>query len=416
MQEINPSPLTSIPFRWLLGGTTIQSLGAGIAPVALAFAVLDLGGSAQELGLVIALYAAADVITSLFGGWLGDRIPRSRLVALATAGNGLIQLIAAVGLIGDWATIPLLGVLGAAGGCATALAVPSSRALIGQTIEDGQLSGAVASRRLGQNVGLILGTGLAGMLVVWIGSGWALAVDAAALGVAAWCFSRLRAERPTGARDESMLRGLAGGAREVFRHAWLWLLLLQALIYHLFFGGAQAVLGPIVIGETLGREAWGWGLAAMMVGFVTGGLVSLRWRPQRPLLAGVALLILTAAFPIAMAYATPTAAGLAVLLAGAFAHGFGLEIFSVGWDLSIQQNIAEDKLARVYALDQVGSFVARPVGLALTAPVAALTGFRPWLVVVGVVIVASCLAALAVPSVRRLRRRTSPSEVTEARL
>ena len=64
-------------------------------------------------------------------------------------------------------------------------------------------------------------------------------------------------------------------------------------------------------------------------------------------------------------------------------HGFGLEIFSVNWDLSIQQNVAEDKLARVYSFDLVGSFVARPLGLAFTGPVAAAVGFDRWLVVVG---------------------------------
>ena len=60
-----------------------------------------------------------------------------------------------------------------------------------------------------------------------------------------------------------------------------------------------------------------------------------------------------------------------VVMLGGFLHGFGLEIFSVNWDLSIQQNVAEDKLARVYSFDLVGSFVARPLGLALTGPVGA---------------------------------------------
>jgi MFS family permease len=99
----------------------------------------------------------------------------------------------------------------------------------------------------------------------------------------------------------------------------------------------------------------------------------------------------------------------ALLLLGAFVHGFGLEIFSVNWDLSIQQNVAEDKLARVYSFDLVGSFVARPLGLAFTGPVAAAVGFDRWLVVVGVVMGGSALLSLLFPSVQRLERRTGPS-------
>ena len=78
------------------------------------------------------------------------------------------------------------------------------------------------------------------------------------------------------------------------------------------------------------------------------------------------LLSLTAPFPIAMALSDQ----LWVVLLGAFLHGFGLQVFDVFWDLSIQQNVAPDKLARVYSFDMVGSFVARPLGLALTGPVA----------------------------------------------
>ena len=86
-------------------------------------------------------------------------------------------------------------------------------------------------------------------------------------------------------------------------------------------------------------------------------------------------------------------------------HGFGLEIFSVGWDLSIQEQVEPDKLARVYSFDMIGSFIARPVGLVLTGPLAALVGYRGWLTVVGAVIVGSVLVALTSGDVRRLERQ-----------
>ena len=45
----------------------MNSLGNVIAPVALAFAVLDLGGSADPLGLVVGAYALADVVAVALG-------------------------------------------------------------------------------------------------------------------------------------------------------------------------------------------------------------------------------------------------------------------------------------------------------------------------------------------------------------
>lgn len=265
-------------------------------------------------------------------------------------------------------------------------------------------------RRIGQNVALIVGNGIAGLLVVVAGSGWALAIDALTFAAAAVCFTRVSVPFvPVPART-GLWREVGAGFREVRRHTWLWLLILQALLYHLFYGGAQSVLGPIVVSDSLGRPAWGWALAAMMLGFVSGGVVTLRWRPRNALFVGTCFLALTAAFPFAMAVSGP----LAVVLVGAWLHGFGLEIFSVGWDVSIQEQVEPDKLARVYSFDMIGSYIARPLGLVVTGPIAAVVGYRTWLAVVGVVILGSVLLALTSTEVRALEvTGIEPETVTE---
>ena len=402
-------PLRHSPFRWLVAGTTINLLGSGIAPVALAFAVLDLGGGASELGLVVGLYALADVGAVLFGGVLGDRLPRTVMLQGSAAAAAVAQGLVALSLIGGWSSIPLLAVLGMANGCLGALGSPSSSAITQQTVPAVLLQRAISWRRIAQNVSMILGSGVAGLLVVWVGSGWALAFDALSFAVAAALFTQVRvAPVAAPSAQAGLWADVAAGFREVMRHTWLWLLILQALLYHLFYGGAQSVLGPIVVGDGLGRPAWGWALSTMMLGFVVGGLVTLRWRPRHALFVGTCFLALTAAFPLAMAWSD----SLLVVLLGAWLHGFGLEIFSVGWDLSIQEQVAPDKLARVYSFDMIGSFIARPVGLVLTGPLAALVGSRGWLTVVGAVIVGSVLVALTSSDVRRLQRKQPADKST----
>lgn len=396
-------PLRHREFRLLVSGTTASSLGNAITPVALAFAVLDLGGSAAELGLVIAAFALAEVVTTLYGGVLGDRVSRQLMMEGSSAAAAVSQAVVAASLIGGWATIPLLAGLGVVNGVISALSGPSSSAMTRLTVPADELGSAVALRRLLQNTAQILGFSIGGLLVAAVGSGWAIGVDAVSFAVAAVCFASLRVPhvRPEGG-NPSMLGQLGEGLREVLQRTWLWLLIGQALLYHLFYGGAAGVIGPIVVRDEISVAAWGWALAALMVGFLVGSLVSLVWRPRHGLFAGTALLALTAAFPLAMAVSDQ----LAVVLLGAFLHGFGLEIFSVNWDLAIQQNIPEDRLARVYSFDVVGSFVARPLGLALTGPVAEAVGFHRWLVVVAAVMGISSLLALLTPDVRRLVRTT----------
>jgi MFS family permease len=402
-------PLRHPAFRWLLTGTTVNSLGNSIAPVAIAFAALDLGGSATQLGLVVAAYALADVLAVLGGGVLGDRLPRTTMMRGANLAAGAVQAVVALSLLTDWGSLWLLALAGAGNGALGSLAGPSTQAITPQTVPTRLLRQAITVRRLCQNVAQITGFGLAGVLVAWLGSGAALAADAATFGVAAACFLCIDVPPVAAPVRSNAVAEAKEGLAEVLRHSWLWSLIAMALVYHLFYGGAQGVLGPIVVGDELGRAAWGYALSTMMAGFVAGGLLSLVWKPRRALLVGELFLCLTVCFPLAMALSD----ALLLVLAGAFLHGFGLEVFSVGWDLSIQENVPEHMLARVYSFDQLGSFIARPVGLALTGPLAAVVGEKQWLVVVALAMLAAEVLPLGVRDVRRLERRPVAAEAVE---
>ena len=65
-------------FRYLFLGRLFTVLGNGIAPIALAFAVLDIGGSASDLGVVVASRSLFHVLFLLVGGVIADRSSRSR--------------------------------------------------------------------------------------------------------------------------------------------------------------------------------------------------------------------------------------------------------------------------------------------------------------------------------------------------
>jgi hypothetical protein len=56
------APLRHAPFRWFVAGRTISMLGGAVAPIALAFAVLDLTGSVRDLGLVVGARSMASVV------------------------------------------------------------------------------------------------------------------------------------------------------------------------------------------------------------------------------------------------------------------------------------------------------------------------------------------------------------------
>ena len=77
-------PLAGREFRLLFVGRVVSMLGNAIAPVGLAFAILELTGSKTDLGIVLAARQVPQAIFILFGGVVSDRLPvRSRTVPVS---------------------------------------------------------------------------------------------------------------------------------------------------------------------------------------------------------------------------------------------------------------------------------------------------------------------------------------------
>jgi MFS family permease len=63
-------------YRLLVAAQAVSVLGERMVPVALAFAVLHLGGSVSEVGLVLAARTLPIVACLLVGGVVADRVSR----------------------------------------------------------------------------------------------------------------------------------------------------------------------------------------------------------------------------------------------------------------------------------------------------------------------------------------------------
>ena len=92
------------------------------------------------------------------------------------------------------------------------------------------------------------------------------------------------------------------------------------------------------------------------------------------------------------------------LVLATFIAGAGTELFNMGWNLAMQEQVPDEMLSRAYSYDALGSFAAMPVGQVLFGPLAVAFGFTDVLVVSGIVYVAVCGLVLLSPEVRRLAR------------
>ncbi|CAL9516497.1 Enterobactin exporter EntS [Actinosynnema sp. ALI-1.44] len=393
------TPLREPVFRRLVTGRGCAELANAIAPVALAFAVLDVTGSLVDLGVVVGARSVAVVLLVLCGGMLADRLPRSVILQGTALLAATTQAVIAVGVLGGFATLPLLVVLSIANGVTSAMSLPAAAALTPQTVPAAILTQANAVARMFVNSGRFTGAAVGGVLVGVFGPGWAMSVNAGVFLAAALAYRAVRVERAPRVAG-SAFKDLADGWREFTEHTWVWVVVLQFMVVNAVLAGGLFVLGPAVADQSIGRTAWGFVVAAQTMGALVGGVLMAHWRPRRALFAGVAVVLLEVIPLITLAQAPHV---LPLLLA-MFVVGVSGEVFVVAWDVSLQENIPPDKLARVYSYDMLGSFIALPVGEVVAGPLGTRFGTETTLLAGAVVLALVTCWSLSSRQVRGLVR------------
>jgi MFS family permease len=388
-------------YRRLWIGRTASLVGDGIAPIALAFAILDLTGSVTDLGIVLAAHSLVLIALVLVGGVVADRIsPRLAMLGAdltRTVSTGLIAALLLAGVAEVWE----LALLYAIDGAATAFFNPASDAITPQIVPTRRLQEANALLNFSRWAGKVAGPALAGILLALGSPGTALAVDAATFAVSAACLWSLslrsgRAER----EEQNFLGDLRHGWREFSSRDWVVAIVVSAAITNAAFTPIFLVLGPTVARESL-DGAGSWALIAAMfgVGGLLGGAVALSIRPRRPLLVSEGSAVLLFSLPLAL-LAIP--AHTAVIAAGALISGTTASLAEILYLTAVAQKLPQESLSRVMAYDWFGSLALEPLGLALVGPLAVAIGISTtlWL---GAATITACIGAtLLVPGVRRL--------------
>ncbi|MEV4315244.1 MFS transporter [Actinocrispum sp. NPDC049592] len=394
------SPLRHTAFRWLLAARIAAFLAHAVAPVALAFAVLDLTGSVVDLGIVVGARSIATVVLLLFGGVLADRLPRGVVLQGSAVAAAVTQGLIALSVLAGFASVPLLIVLSTLNGAVAAASIPASLSILPSTVPASLLRPANAIMRMGGTTAMTVGASISGLVAGVAGPGWAVALGAVAFALAALGYLRVPSSGGSVSRTHP-LRELREGWAEFRSRTWVWVVVLQFMVVNAAIVGGTQVLGPTVADATIGRPAWGLVIGAQTIGAFIGALIAARWHPRRPLFVGVTS-VLFETLPLLALALTPQ---LGVLIAAMFLTGLISEQFGIAWDTSMQQNIPQDKLARVYSYDAIGSILAIPIGEMAIGPLSQHLGTTPTLIGAATLIALATLAALTSRSVRTLTAR-----------
>ena len=160
------APLSERHFRLLWLGRASSAAGDALMPLAVAFAVLSVNGSATALGAVLASFWISRVAFTLVGGVVSDRLPR-RAVMLACDGfRACIEAFTATMLLTHQMTLPIFIITAALFGTASAFFGPAADGLVPQTISAARLQPANALLGITNNAMNVFGPAIAGILIV----------------------------------------------------------------------------------------------------------------------------------------------------------------------------------------------------------------------------------------------------------
>ena len=404
-------------FRLFFLGQALSVVGDRIAPVAIAFAVLDdLDGTPGQLGIVVAAGMVPFAAFAFAAGVWGDRLPRRAIMVTSDLVRLVVQAVAGILLLSGHAEVWQLAALAAVYGTADSFFMPAINGLMPQMVAAPRLQQANALVGVTRSTGLVLGPTIAGILIAAGSTGTALLVDAATFGVSAACLLALRpravpAAGPAPEPEDGFAAQLRGGWREVRSRPWVWKLLGAMSVYHLVVLPSIFVLGPVLADRELdGASSWAVIVAAFGVGSIAGNVLLLRVHPRRPLRVAALCLVVAScqAAIIGSGLGTGPIAALEALTGVAVSGFFTL------WETALQEHIPPHAISRVTSYDFFASVGLMPIGLALAGPVAEAAGLHATLYAMSVVGVLAAGACVLSPAVSSIARRPAAAGGTAA--
>lgn len=390
-------------FRLLFVSQSLSVLGDALIIVAIGLYVTDLTGNPSDVGAVLTAYAGPLCAFVLFGGVVADRLPRQLVMVVSdvirAVLHGILAVLIATGAVEVWHMV----VIGLLFGTADAFFRPAYTGLVPQTVPEDEIQQAQAITGMSRELATILSPALATALVLGVGGAWAFGLDAATFAVSALMLLRVRTRDRGGPVGEpaTFRQDLREGFRAVADRAWVWATIVAFSVALLTALAPYFVLGATIAADVYGSKAvYGWTNVAWGIGTVSGAVVGSRWKPRRPMLAGM---LASIPWPLAIAvYALGPP--LPWLYAAMVASGAGIGMFAVWWETALATRIPPHLLSRVSAWDWMGSLMLLPLGYLLAGPAADAFGAVEVMAVGGLLGAVACALGCLPRATRDLRR------------
>jgi hypothetical protein len=211
--------LNSYNYRLWLTGSMVSNIGTWMQRVAQDWLVLTIltHHSAEAVGITTGLQFLPMLLLAPYGGLIADRVPKRLLLMGTQLLMGLLALglgvLVVTGVVQLWMVYGFALALGAA----TALDNPARQTFVSEMVPREHLSNAVGLNSATFNAGRLIGPGIAGLLIAWVGTGPVFMINAASFAAVLISLTRMRTRE---LRVTPVTPRAKGQLRDGFRYVW----------------------------------------------------------------------------------------------------------------------------------------------------------------------------------------------------
>ncbi len=402
-----PGALLSFPaYRALLISGILTVIAMSAFPVALAVTVLDAGGSATTLGLILAVRVLSGVLMSPIGGVWVDRLPRKTILIVS---DGFRAIIGSIVVFIDPENISMwiLGAIVVLMGISDAFGGPASGAIMPSILPDHLLPAGNVVKGIAYKGSTIAGPGVAGIIVVSLGThATYVATSIFFLVGAALLFrinegAKVASENPQTTFVEEIREGLS----VVWYYKWIAAMILMASIQLMMVIGVENVLLPVITKRDFGTASvYATSAALFSAGGAISAVICIKSKVKNPGLVSVVVWGLFVLAPLVLAFPNSRT----VIFIAYFIAGFSVGPWEAFWATQVQREVPPEYQGRVFAIDYMGSLGLMPLGMALAGPMVNFFGERELLIGVAVFHLFICAVVLLVPGVKEMKSSRPP--------
>ena len=250
-------------------------MGTQMEMVVIGWFVLTLTDSPFLVGAISAARMSLNIL-ALFAGAVADRVPKERVLAtvefLMAAFAGIMILLIMIGFLETWHIF----FLAMTAGMVRVFEMPSSQALVADTLPEDRIANGAAFNTLGRNIAMLIGPLVGGVLFKGFGPEGSFIAIAALYILSGWVALHVRS---TGSAiiktQESVIRSVISGLKYVKGQQALWATLVLVLIFESSGWTFHTTLVPIFASNELNADSGGLGLLlfAFGAGAVTASLI-----------------------------------------------------------------------------------------------------------------------------------------------